>query len=245
MPLITIGLLQQQQAASAGYSIFPDLKGITKGAIYGDEFNRATLNPTNSIPIYTTDASNSGTAAMISKSLLRLTTDVNLNDHSKVTTQELAIRRVGVTPDTKIAMDFNFFVRSGNNITSAEYFFGVIGQGDTTDTLPGTAAHLGVQYNDSASNNWFLTSADGTDQTTTDTGLAVAVAPQEVRLNILWTGDNSATLRLFDGDIFDNEVASQTVTAFGEGQVILKAIVITETTAAKRVDFSQWNVQAS
>jgi hypothetical protein len=130
--------------------------------------------------------------------------------------------------------------------TNAEGFIGLLETDAQLSALPTTTRHVGVFWDISASPNYFLTSADGTTQTTTDTGVAVSTAFRKVKLN--WTSLTNIVLQFITVTAStgaETVNSTQTVTAApSSNEAGLQAhwFVQTEAAATKRLDIYGWQV---
>lgn len=247
MPLV-LSPKEQSQAASAGKDAYPSLGQVKNNSIIVDEFTRADLNPTNAVAYYTTAATGAGTATLVANERLELVTTGVIGDDVDVRLTNLTFQR---TPrdfsfiDSRSQLIFNI-VFAAVEATATEVFIGIINATAASTGLPATARHLGIQLDQSVSNNWFLTSADGTTQTTTNTGIAVS-AGVRVRLRMVWNGDESATLELYTGTLLDTLASTQTVTALvgAANSFQLHFFIQTEALAAKTLRVTDWRVDVT
>lgn len=223
----------------------------SKFGIFGDDFARTTLNPTGAIPYYTsTVGQGTGTNVIAaSKDRLSMTTTGANGDNQELRLDELVFRRSAVDPilDSRTIFNIDIVFTLGQT-TNTNFFIGIVGASVASLTaLPGTSVSMGVQFNDGASANFFLTSGDGGAQTTTDT-TAAANTTNFFRLNINWTGKNAAVISLFDEGTVGNPTVSstflksQTVTATGSTiGMNFRAFLKTTATATKAVTIWGWN----
>ena len=245
MPLVNIALQQQEQAASSGIQSFPAFKQPTIQSTIFDQFNRETLNPTD-FPAYYTSSVGAGASIVTSAGdNLLFATGATITTIATTRISELNFnrtRRFGA--EIVNQFEFDYIFRTVET-TDVETFIGLVDAETNLTALPTTARSLGIFYDLSAGANYILTSGDGTDQTTTDTGVAVNDGGQ--RLNIIWNGDNSATIRFFSGTNFDTEESSQTVTALNiAGRTLLSHVFLrNEAAANKRFQWFQWTVKAT
>ena len=249
MGLYTIGLQQQQRGASAGTKVFPDIGSVTTDQRIRDSFKRVDLAPTNAYVIYTTSTTGSGTAA-IASSLDRfdLTTGSTAGNDVSTRVSNIGFYRGGAgifQDNTRSLIEIDILFNLGN-VVGVETFIGLMTVNTALTVLPTTARHLGLRFDDSAENNWILTSADGTTQSTTDT--SVAASSSVFRLNISWTGDDSAELRLFGGtNATVQQGGTHTVTAFGGAARtgIIHFFVQAEGATAESLRIHEWSSSAS
>ena len=246
MPLFTTSLQNQDQASSAGVYSYPLLTYPKQFSKVSDELNRTTLNASGAIAFYVLASNDgNGTVTMNATGGARLTTDSSAaGDDASLRLSELDIRRVvrGVTDSrSKITLIVTFALPSA---TSTEGFIGFMDAKGALAALPTTGRHMGVYWDASAGANFMLTSADGTSQSTTDTTIALATSGK--RIEIVWNGDDSATLSFFSTTTTKTPSATQTVTSLNMNQrsFQLHFFVQTETTAAKTLDLFEWMIQS-
>jgi len=244
MPLVSISIQKQLQAAATSIRLFPQTPNIINKWRFGDQFNRETLNPTNAVAIYTTAATNSGTATITSVAEeLSLTTDTATSDDVHVRTSESAFERVPIDliydDRSSIVLDITFNV---NATTSTEGFIGFLRGVSAITAIPTTARHVGLNWDRSASANYFFTSANGTDQVTTDTGFVIKNT--NARIRAIWTGNDTATIEYYVDDNSQSPDASESVTALGmeNNNYELCLFIQTETTAARSLRVKEWQV---
>lgn len=226
---------------------YPTTPNIRAGWTFADEFIRETLVPSDSFPLYTTNVVGTGTGAIASGSVLQLDTSAGIGDLVNVRTGEMGISRnvndTNIDSRTKAELNLIYFVSTSGR-TDTECFLGWLETVASVTGIPTTARHLGLFYDLSVSPNLFLTSADGTTQTTTDTGIAVAGGV--MRLNIVWTGDDDAIISLFAANS-STVLSSQTVTALSMTNRNFKvdAFIEAEAAAVKTVQVLEWKVAVS
>lgn len=234
---MTLGIALRQK----NFRSFPLLPSVSSGNTWQDNFNRTTLNPTNSYPIYTSAVSTTGTVAL-SLGLCVLTTAASANEYAKITSSELFFEPFGYSPDTRNTINFDFIFQTTADITGLEFFVGLIIPTDTANVIPTTARHLGIYLDQSAGNNLILSSGDASTQATTDTGTAIA-ASTIYRIRISYTGSNSAVIQFFTGvstDGIGTLIATHTVTAIGAGVMMKKALVMAEGADAEVLNLVGW-----
>jgi len=217
MPLITIGIQKQLLASSSGVNQYPNLTQLKVNTEIGDDFNRETLTPSDFPLLYATAITNSAAITLVNAQSLQMTSGGTINSQSTVRTSQLNLQRTppatGGTGsdvfDTRSSLEFvSIFKVSAT--TTMEAFVGLLDSEAALTGLPTTASHLGLQLNTASSANYFFTSADGSTQTTVDTGVS---STDNVILVIKWTGDNSASMELFN--ISGVSQFSTAVTALG------------------------------
>ena len=171
------------------YESYPGINGISTGSSFHDEFNRATLNPTGGYGIYATAGTGTEDIATVistGRTQLRLKTGATIADDASVRTSEYYFERAkGPDPTQedrdKIRFDclFNCF-----NAVSTKGFIGfILGTDAALTALPTTVAHMGIFWDTSSNTDYFLTSADGTDQTTTSSLLRAVTVWEATPLN--------------------------------------------------------------
>lgn len=228
-------------------SITPVIKGNSvpfrsRGYVFGDDFSREGITPTGWPTIYTAAETGAGGSTALDSGPNRviLTTDANAGDDQTVRTSGLRIDRnytslvAGMTQvgmqTSSVQIDLPFSLTS---VADVESFVGIHASTAALTALPTTARHMGVYFDKSAGDNWMLTAADGTTQTTVDTTVAATTAIFILR--ILWTGEDAATLQLLTA-AGATSGTGQTVAAFNGASGASHEIVWfvqTETTAAK------------
>ena len=249
MVLLVTSIEKQEQAASAGYVKYPEVKSLTKGMKYMDDFLRTTLNNADTPLLYTVALNGaSGTGEIRSaRDALLLTTDIVAGNDVGIITSGLTFKRTAILSEldnrSQITLDVLFSVGTA---TSNEAFVGLYNAASTVlTTLPTTQAHMGIYLDQSVSNDWQLTSADSSTQSTTASSSA-ASATVYCRLKIVWTGKNTATLTFSTwNSALTTETAqiSQTVTALGSvDEYVLQFFEQTETTAARTLVVYYWKV---
>jgi hypothetical protein len=253
MPLMNIGVEQQEQASAAGLYSYPQLGQIKKNTHVGDEFRRSTLNPTNSYALYTTAATGTGTAA-ISTTVLKLQASGAAGDDVSVVSTGLAFSRVSrsVQLDSRSLVIMRVIFQTPTT-TNTEGFIGLVRTSSALTALPTTARHLGVYWDRSANANYILTSGNNSAQVTTNTGEAIANTP--LMLEITWTGDDSATIRLYKETALNNEdfstlISTHTVTSLANAaasafEMYLHFFIQSESTATTDLDVHQWLASAT
>lgn len=244
MPLFTIPIQQQEQAAASSTFAYPQPSNQAKDWSFIDEISRENLAQSGAIVLYTTNLTGGGSAAMVSNSRIRLTTGATIGDDVDIRLADNSIFRTTTWPefDLRTIYEVDIIFRTTGTITDMEAFMGlIIGTTDAITAMPGTTVHLGIQIDRSASANWFLTSADGGTQTTTDTGVTIASATN-YRVNLVQSGTNDAVLRFYDGTNLDTLQSTQTVTAIGTGHMKSHFFLQTEAGVIKSIDLSEWKV---
>lgn len=243
MPIFTTPISSQNQASSPGFQRYPATPNLSQYGTYGDNFYRNAINFTGATTLYSTTIVGTGSFAIQASSRGLLLTSATLNDDVSTFT----LLNFSRLPDTfvntsQLTMDIIF---SLNSTASNNVFLGLLNSQSAITANPTTAQHMGVLFNDSTSANLFLSSSDGTTQTTTDSGVAMSTTTF-YRLNISWTGNNAAVLSLFSGP---NRLAqttllkTQTVTALSSADALpFHMFIKTTTTAAKSLVVYNWQV---
>lgn len=196
MPIFSQTISAQQTATSAGVANYPRIGAVVQGSTMYDSFNRTTLNPTNMPALYITGGV--GTPAVnIGKYQLSVGTSTAANDNAYCILSELGFGRLSPYIDPKSNITFNVVFKA-SEATSVQHFVGFqFANTSAITALPTTGTvNFGVYLDTSVSNNWKLTSSDTSIQSTTDTTLAVNTT-DVLRLQIQWTGNDSATITLF------------------------------------------------
>ena len=254
MPVFTTPVSSQNTATSGGVSGYPQIGSIKQFTVISDEFNRPTLNPTNLMPFYTlANGAGTGTAAIASAlNQVQVTTTNTTNDNSTLRTSGIGFARASHFIDnrTSLVLDIVFSLGSA---TSEKVFVGFINSDTPISALPTTAIHMGIYLDTSVSNNLILSSANGSAQVTTDTGSAI-VANQLYRLNISWTGTQSAVITLYTSvsgtglNDLTLLVKQQTVSALATGIALafeIQWFIQTLTTATRQLSCQEWQVSAT
>lgn len=246
MPLFSTSLENQQQAASAGVKTYPALSESSKNFRIVEKFNRATLNPSGFPAFYTTGGNGTpvvNTSGNAYGGLLLNTSGVIGDDTAVVSAQAYPRSALWAGIDSTSQLEADFIWDSTS--TNIEFFIGLVyNTAGILTALPTTARHLGIYVDQSAGANYMLTSANGTTQATTDTGVAVAGAT--LRINIVWSGNDSAVIRLFSGTNLDTLRSTHTVTSLGftvVNPMFIHFFVQTEATAAKGISLYSWQMQ--
>lgn len=211
MPLVNIGLLQQQEAAASSNAVYPIMPNPNILWTFRDTFERETLNPTNAYNLYDVNAVGSGTVTIVNNRTLRLLTEATIGSEVSVRASGtgFGLGRSGISPNgIEVQMNIAPF-----STTDVELFFGIVVLVSAMTGLPTTVRHLGVFVNQSASNNYILSSGNGSAQSTTDSG--VALSTTNVTLKIVWDVLGTAIVELLGVD-FDSAVqATHTVSDTG------------------------------
>lgn len=247
MPIFSTTIGTQNQAGSAGAYSYPDLNQCKQYSQILEEFSRESLNPTNFPQIYTATAASSGTANIVNGGFLRMATAATLNDYESLRTSGLTFAR---TPswnalDLRSVINMDILFRISGPLTSIQMFIGLLDTAAAVTALPTTARHMGMYIDTSVNGNWFLSSANGSTQSATDTGIAFDANSR--RLNINWTGTDAATITQYTStNNYANSEASKTVTSLSlSGDFGIEFVIFLKTlnTAAKDVDINEYRVQ--
>jgi len=241
-----MGLLQltaqlQAQAASAGIFVYPGVSGGHKDFKIGDEFTRDALTPTDGYELYTTAGTGTEVITLPNDAALRLTTGGTSGNDANVRTSGLVFRRASHFIDDRNQLELNISLTPTGS-TQHEIFVGLLNSFAAITAIPTTAFHAGVFVDAGASaTNYFLTSADGTTQSTTDTGVNAATFTH--RLQIIWRGQADATLNFYDTD-FTTILATQTITANlttnAEDSLSLHFFIETTDNSTAGLDIQEW-----
>lgn len=245
-PLVTTSLQEQQQAASSGVSSLPQIGQIKKFTVIVDEFSRNTVNPTNAVDFYTTSSNDGNGTSAIDGRLMTLTTDGSaIGDDVNVRIREITLHRASQSAFIDSRNTIKIEIIFNTNSTGSEGFIGVINSPGALTALPTTVRHMGIEWDDSASANYLITSADGTTQVTTDTGIAAPVAAVR-RILITWTGIDTAIIEFFSSSENGTPTATQTVTSLSmlNRVFVMHFFVQTESTATKTLVINEWKLNA-
>lgn len=201
MPVFTVPIQQQVQASGGGSKSGMTFPSISQGTIWYEAWLRTTLNPAAYPALYVNTAgAGTGTSSILSTGQLQILNSGALNDNTTLVAQEVGLKRNTRNPvfdnRSTLQIEISFYVNSASQIQT---FVGILQSNTAITALPTTAKHMGVYLDTGVSNNFKLSSADGTTQTTTDTGIAVA-ANTLYRISIIWTGGDSATLNFYTGN---------------------------------------------
>ncbi len=150
---------------------------LVNRSAWNETFSRELLNPANAIPIYTVTLGGTGGGSGVITQMFRLllTTDSTASGDDVDVRSIIALKRSysddGIQPfTTTVTMDVMFNL--GGTVTNTEGFIGLTGSAAALSALPTTVRSLGIFWDLSANANFFLTSANGTTQVTTDTTIA-------------------------------------------------------------------------
>lgn len=243
MPLITIGLLQQQQAASSGIKVYPAITQALKDSTMQDQFLRETLTPTDAFLLYTTAVTGTGTATIDAEfNQLKVRSSATIGHDVDTRTSGLNYFRKPTFIDNRSRLELDIIFQGGET-TSSEGFVGLLNVAGAITALPTTVVHLGLFWDVSVTgDDYLLSSANGTTQVTTATGVGLA---SFVRLNISWTGDNAGVLTLFSGSNFDVSEATQTVTSLSANDwgAFLHFFIQSEAASTRTVVIEEWRAK--
>ena len=241
MPSWTQTLSQQNQGASAGKLFFPSSFSSVQYNYIGDSFNRETLQPSNSYTLYTLNTVGTGAATLSGAATLDLTTSNTAADSLDLRTSGFTFDRIFNfnAIDAKSILNFDLIFQN-NSTSNVKGFIGFLDPVTTSITaIPTTTAHLGVYWDTSVNNDLWLSSADGSTQTKTDSLSTLSATSK--RLNINQTGKDSATINLYDST-FNTLLKSQTVSAYGTNGSKLH-IYIETITGARNMRVLEWGCQ--
>ena len=240
MPLISIGLLQQQQAAISSTHSQPTLPNIHQNWSFIDEFERDSLTPTDAYELYTVSANGAGTGTIQVSDRLRLLTGANIGDDVSVRCSGAVFRRVArdAAIDPRTTMIFNIIFAVGT-ATSNEMFIGIVNDVTALTALPTTIGHMGMFVDQSAEANFRLSSGNGTTQIDTDS--TEAVDTDTHRLQITWNGLNSGLIEYFSALDDVSPLASVTVTSLGVNRAAIHFFEQTEAAATRDLLVFDWS----
>lgn len=248
MPVFTNPVSSQNTSYSAGVRAYPQVSSVQQYLKMSDEFRRETLNPTNGYALYTSSAgAGSGSAIIISANQngARVQCSNATNDNTTLRTSGLSFTRTAAFIDQRTQVEFNvvFFLSTATNV---QFFIGLL-QGATPITaLPTTARHLGVFGDTSGAGKFILSSSNGTTQVKTNSRSLDGLG---YRLQILWTGDDLATLNLYGPSNFNTLLATQTVTSLANASDVsvsyeLQFFIETLTTSINNLNILEWSMSA-
>lgn len=255
MPIFTATISTQNQAGSAGIIAYPSIQQIRQFIILRDDFTREVLNPASTLALYTTtNGQGTGTSSILSGLQNQIQTTAVSGDNTDCRASAVGFVRSNSVDNNRSQLTFDF-IWLDNETTARKIFIGIGGVsfGLGMTALPTTTRHLGLYLDTAVSNNYKLSSADGTTQTTTDTGIAVQSTTNN-RLQILWNGDDSATINYFTTTTAGTTilpqtlVKSQTVSSFSAGSIAAynaRCFIITSAASAKNIFWRGWQVQAT
>lgn len=196
---------------------YPETPLISRGWSYIDDFSRENLNPSGAITGYTTGGVGTPSHSIQLRKDYKLATSAAIGNTAASVFDILGMGlNIASAIDTRSKYELDFMLVPNTTVTT-KGFVGIVDQSSILTALPTTTRHLGIYWDTSVDNNFRLSSANGTTQSTTDTGTAIAATVY--RLNVLWNGIDSATIKLFSGSgtTWNTEKASQTVTSFYNG----------------------------
>lgn len=245
MPLVNIALQQQQQSASSGIQSFPQFKQPTIQSTIFDQFSRETLNPTDFAVYYAATLGSGASQSVSGSDSLFVSTGTTINTIADIRISQLSLNRTRRFGDEQINSFEIDMIWDSIDITDVETFYGIIDTQAGLSALPTTARHLGIFVDTGGVGNYILSSGNGSAQSTTDTGVAIATGP--FRVNIIWDGDNTATIRLFSGTGFLTLESTHIVTSLNVGgrALLLHLYLKTLGAANKRTRWFQWTVKAT
>lgn len=231
-------VLQKQTIA------YPAVAGLAKGQIFIDQFNRTTLNQTGVPSLYTTSVVGAGSVSIVGKGRLDLVTEAVALSEARCDLSEYTSSRVALFVDSSTIIEYDFIVRPNSAVANMDLFVGLVLQSLSLTVLPVAAnIHMGVRMDASASGNYFFTESDGVTLTTTDTTVA-AVNGTSVRLNLIWSGTNTATLTLFTGATLTTSSSTKAITALGSVATFMPVFFVEpDAIAAKTLTIPEWGVQ--
>jgi len=248
LPLFTTSVQNQETASTAGRYSYPQIAQPKKFSVISDEFVRNSLNPTGAITLYTT--AGTGTPAVtIANPGITIATSGTIGDNNSTRSSGLSFVRQAIDPvnlDTRsqLEMDiiWNFYT---NHLTNMKMFIGLMYKGAALTALPTSADSVvgGVLLDTTANANIKLVSSNYVAFSSTDTGIAASAV--DYRLNIKWTGNDSAVLSLYSGNFtlgWTTLVASKTITAIDSAATSYEIHFYVEAVAgaARQIGCSGW-----
>lgn len=249
MPVFTTTVSNQNTATSAGVYSYPQLGQIKQNSTIQEQWSRLTLLPTNSYTLYTESKTGSGTDDTTTNlGFLTMATSTSTSDLNDVYVSGALISRLSRIIYNRSAIHLQL-IFSCQDTTNINNFIGLYLSSSALSAVPSTASHMGILMNPTNNANFVLSSSDGTTQTTTDTGRAID--NKLYLLDILWNGNNSATISLYGPhvsgqDFLNNLIKTQTVTALHSSgdqpflPYVLHFFVQTTTTAARVLKVGEW-----
>ena len=248
MPVFTPTISQQNTGISGGVLIYPQVIRLYSGCIVGDSFNREDITPTGAYTLYGTGGTGTPIFAIDSGRSLKLTTTTVSGDSASVRTSEFTFQRKSQFIDTRSSLSFDSIFFLGQS-TLTKGFVGILQTIGATTTLPTTTLGAGVYWDTTAGNNFMLTSADGSTQTTTDTGEPISSHVGEgntIRVNVTLTSPTSGIVSLYsNANTYSTLLKSQTISANINGTFQVNFFVSTDTTALRSIDVAEWWITTS
>ena len=252
MPVFSNPISSQNTATSGGIRKYPNLSELFSGVILGDDFDRETLNPTNTFPLYTAAVTGSGTNTIASSArTLALVTSASLNDNNSVRTGQQTFTRTAVFKDIDVRSELTLSLACDiPTATSIQGFLGFLASTAQVTALPTTTAHMGLYFDTSATGNVMLSYADGSTQTTSDTGIAIsgfANESNQLLLQVIFNGDTSCVITAYKQTASGRTLlgtltnTASTVNATYELHFFVKTL----TTAARTLNVTEWWVSAT
>jgi len=223
---------------------WPQAPFAAKGVKWVDEGCREAVLPTGGYTVYT--AAGDGSLTMSNSRGFVIASGATSGNDEDLRTSGFAFTRGArsafVNDYNRVELNFVF---GTPQFTNMEGFLGIItGVTDAITVLPTTATHMGIYWDDSADANYMLTSANGTDQVTTDTGTAFGNADR--RLRITWTGAQTGLIEWYS-TLTGALVASQSVAALQSDSISFKMHCFSraEENVTKTVALRSWSIEFS
>lgn len=247
MPLVNIALKEQITAASAGKRTYPELGQVVRGTILSDNFDRETLNPTNAIALYTVATVGTGTGDLANNAALTLLTSGAAADNVSVRTSGIQFSRVSQFVDDRSQIELDIVFVWIGAVTSIQTFLGFLLSGAAIAAPPTTVRHMGFYVDTAAQATVILSSSNGTTQNTSNTNFT-PVAGTVYRLNILFGGDNAATITFYSGTNLNTSEGSLAVTALGGATPNVSSYSLhffheTLAIATREIRINEWSVK--
>ena len=245
MPIFTTPISNQNTATAGGVKGYPQLSDLFAGCIIKDEFSRTTLMPSGSYTLYTTTAATSGTATIVAHKNLRLTTAATGNDYVTITTTGQCFPRASRSPDTDPRSTLTLeIIFNPTQATACKGFIGFTSSATALTALPTTAEHIGLFYDTTGTGNYMLSYANGSAQTTSDTG--VAISTNIVDMQIIWNSATTATINFYNSSgTLVKSLSAVSFFADSFESPILQFISIATTTTAASLDIEEWSVKCT
>lgn len=222
---------------------YPQISGISRGSIFTDSFNRATLNPSGGYALYATTVIGAGSVSIANSQEVDLTTEAVINSYARCNMSELVLDRTqNLDSRTVIEIDIGFILASA--VTSMEFFLGIVNNSISLAALPATQRYAGVYCDPSVDTSFQLASGNNVAQSLTDTNI-LPVLSNVYNINIIWSGTNTIAMDLTDVTAGGTSLGTKLVTDIGSSLVnTLQFIVNPEAALAKTLGVTELRVQA-
>lgn len=249
MPTLVTGLVQQEQAAAASATSYPQMPNSGLNWRYTDEFTRESLNPTNAYALYATSAVGAGSVAVAELRQLEINTEAGIGSEATCRISGFGFQRQSsstvLANRTTIKTRIVFFPDSVTD-TNSEIFVGLVNNTAALTALPGSATRgMGIRLNTASSANWFLWSSNGSAEVTTDT--ATAATNQPHRVDITWSGDDAGLIEFFDDEDSATPTSSVTVSSLviGDQGLQLNFYVNPLNAEGKSLIIQEWDMEST